>query len=478
MSYLKKDILLIFAVVICTVVISITIGAFMDYSLFEKNSILIQNYQKINQIVKSFSDSKTAFNLYNRSHILQYLDEYKRSSKTIDDLFAELAPDLNKDWDCRLYFRIVTQMLEYRNECVEKFISFKPIIGSHMEDREYLQILNDSIETNINMLSSHYIDYINQENLESMQGHEKYRKIINAFILLIVGTLSILSYRIIKKVIKTISRINFVARELTANNFDVEDIQLTRYHEMNVFIDTINKMKHAINNLIQEINQYAKQAIKAEQQRRLLVEAKMKGLQMQINPHFLFNTLSLVVRSIQRGEKENSILLIKSTSDILRSSMDVKSSLIPLDKEIELLKSYINIQQLHLKNRVSFILDIRKTYSDDVLHVPPLIIQPIVENCVFHGLKDVTEGGLIIISITEYCGFVEVIVTDNGVGMKQETIDEIFYEKDRQSIGLYNVLERLKLYYKEDDVLNIESEINKGTKVTMKLYKNGGGKNV
>lgn len=471
MRYLKKDLLLIFVILLCTVLTSFLIGTGLDYYLFQRNRELIQNYEKMNQIITAFTDSKTAFNLYNRYHDARYLEDYEVNARISGQLFDEMKTDLNQTWQCRLYYRIVTQMLEYRDECVAKFISFVPIYGSYIDDLGYIQIMNDHIETSINALMSCYIDYLNQVNYEHVQNHKSIRQLVNILVFLIVGVLIALCYAISHNIIKSIAQISHVAEELTENHFEVEDIQPVKYREMNIFISTINNMKRAINELIQEIKEYSKEKIEAEQQKRLLLEAKMKELQMQINPHFLFNTLSLIIRNIQRDEKENSIRLIKSTSEILRSSMDIKNLIITLDEEIQLLKSYINIQQIHFGNKIRFILDIRKTYSDVELQVPPLIIQPIVENCLFHGLKDVTEGGKVNIVITEYTRYIEVIVEDNGVGMDQQTIAAIMNGEYQRSIGLSNVLARLKLYYKEDDVLKISSELNKGTKVLMKLYK-------
>ena len=470
MRSLKKDILLIFGIFLCTVFFSFLLGTVLDYFLFQRNNELVKNYDKINQIVTAFTNSKTAFNLYNRYHDRHYLEEYEENTGITVRLFAEMEEELNQTWQCRLYYRIVMQMLEHRAECVEKFINFIPIAGSSIDDLGYIQIMNDYIETYINSLMSHYIDYLNHLNYEQTQNHQKIRQWINYFVFLIVSGLSFLCYAIYKNIIRSLGKINHVARELTANNFGVEDIPLVQYNEMNMFITTINNMKKAINQLIQEIKRYSEEKVEMEQQKRLLVEAKMKELQMQINPHFLFNTLSLIIRNIQRDEKENSILLVKSTSQLLRSSMEIQDLIISLDEEIGLLKSYINIQQIHFGNKVTFILDIRKTYSDEEIKVPPLIIQPIVENCLFHGLKDVTAGGIVNIVVTEYTRYVEVIVEDNGIGMDQKTIAAIM-SGEAKSIGLSNVLARLKLHYKEEDVLAITSEPKKGTRVTMKLYK-------
>ena len=204
-----------------------------------------------------------------------------------------------------------------------------------------------------------------------------------------------------------------------------------------------------------------------------LAEAKVRELQMQMNPHFLFNTLSLVVRSIQLGERDTSIQLVKAISRILRSSIEIKTMSIPLDAEIELLQSYLYIEKLHLKGRVTFCLDVRKSFLDKDVMIPPLTIQPLVENSIQHGLKDRISGGKVDILITEKLEYIEVVVADNGVGFPIIDEQKEFSQNvaiPKTSIGLNNVRERLKLFYKKEDVLQIE-RLNGVTKITLKLYK-------
>lgn len=468
---LKKDIAIICAAIVLIIVSGFLVDALLDFNLFKQNGELISNYEKMDEILVRYSDSKTDFRLYNRNREWEYMEGYLRGIQQMESMLEALEPEMQQDRDCRMYYRIVVQMIEYRGECVEKFISNEPIPESNGHELEYLNILHDRIGVQLNTLMSHYSSFINDKNQESVKRYEKMQGAINFAVFGMVILLLTAAYMIVHRILRTFSGINRAAQELASNNFAVADIEAINYQEVNIFIDTINNMKHAINLLIEETKEFAKREIENEHQRRLLAETKMEMLQMQINPHFLFNTLSLAIRSIQRDEKENSILLIKSTSEILRASMKTKNLKITLDEEIELLKSYIYIQQLHLQNRAEFLLDIRKSYSDEEVYVPPLVLQPIVENCVFHGMKDVVKGGKVRICITEYVDYMEAVIEDNGAGMAKEKIDELFRQKNAHRIGLSNVLERLRMFYKKEDVLGITSEPGKGTRVVVKFYK-------
>ncbi|NLW56439.1 MAG: hypothetical protein GX050_07485 [Firmicutes bacterium] len=213
MRTLKKDILLIFGILLGTVLLSFMIGTVFDYYLFQRNNELIKNYEKINQIVTAFTDSKTAFNLYNRYHDLYNLEEYEKKAEIIAQLFAEMEEELNQTWQCRMYYRIVMQMLEHRADCVEKFINYIPVSGSSIDDLSYIQIMNDYIETHINSLMSNYIDYLNQVNYAQMQNHQKARRWINFLVFLVVGGLTFLCYGIYKNIFRSIEKIRHVAEE-------------------------------------------------------------------------------------------------------------------------------------------------------------------------------------------------------------------------------------------------------------------------
>ena len=164
--------------------------------------------------------------------------------------------------------------------------------------------------------------------------------------------------------------------------------------------------------------------------------------------------------------------LVKAISKILRSSIEINTVSIPLDAEIELLQSYLYIQKLHLKGRVTFCLDVRKSFMDEDVMIPPLTIQPLVENSIQHGLKDRVNGGKVDILITEKPDYIEAVVADNGVGFPEDPSQPARRDTPipKTSIGLKNVEERLRLFYRKEDVLHIQR--TEGiTKITLKLYK-------
>ncbi len=427
---------------------------------------LLQDYRQLNELSIINNERKTSFKLYCKSREYADLEKYYADSSRLNGALSELSGKMRYDRQCKMMYRIVCQVVRYHQQLAQSYI--RPDGSYNPGDMSSLDEVELEIERCLNQLVSRYLEYLNIT-------FEEYGRRLNAANLLmnlavITGCLFALAVngRMNRDVLKSIGRLTCAAREITNKNFQAEDIEETAFEELNQVSETFDQMKHTICNMITELNE-------TYQMKERLAEAKIRELQMQMNPHFLFNTLSLVIRSIQLGDGETAVQLVKSISRILRSSIEIRTTAIPLDDEIELLQAYLYIQKLHLKGRVRFCLDVRKSFRDEVFMIPPLTIQPLVENSIQHGLKDRVSGGKVDIRITEKPDCMEVVVADNGVGFlsekeKGKDEDTKGMPVSRTSIGLNNVRERLEFYYGKKDVLKIE-RTDGITKIILKLYK-------
>ncbi|MDD3253531.1 MAG: histidine kinase [Lachnospiraceae bacterium] len=456
----------------------VAFNAFVTGNFIRNYTELLDEYRLVNDMAVSYNDSKTYFHLYMKQHETENKNQYEKASEKTISILDGLYEAMQRDRDCTMIYRIVHQMLEHRQDKILAYMD--PAIPTDQGGTAYIENLDLLIDGNMNLLNSYYLEYISGV-FSSYSGNLRTLTTVVNIALLVMGFFSFfINTAIYRDMLKSVEKLTVAAQEIKDQNFDTEDIADTPYVEMNFVIRTFNEMKHTIHDMIQEINKnfeirerLAEQVLENERQERRLAESKMKELQMQINPHFLFNTLSLVMRSIQLDDKEISIQLIKSISKILRSSIEIRSTSVPIDDEIELLESYLYIQRVHCKGRIAFQLDIRKSYMDDEIEVPPLIIQPLIENAIQHGLKNTVKDGKVSISIIEKASCIEVMVTDNGTGMPAEILDNLKQHVQTRSIGLYNVIERLRLRYHRDDVVTIDSGEG-GTKITLFLYKEMG----
>ncbi|MDR3561845.1 MAG: sensor histidine kinase [Negativicutes bacterium] len=210
---------------------------------------------------------------------------------------------------------------------------------------------------------------------------------------------------------------------------------------------------------------------KGERQTALLAQAEIKALQAQINPHFLFNALNTIVHYC-RKQPETARGLLIHLANYYRNNLSVSDNLISLDREIQHVNDYVKIEAARFEGKLQVVYAI----PDDCKPlVPPLIVQPIVENAVKHGLYPKSDGGIVTISAQVSGNKIVLVVEDNGVGMQQSQIQEVLKpDPGRQNIGLCNVDSRLKSLYGDEYGLTIESEANVGTRVMITLPREGG----
>lgn len=211
---------------------------------------------------------------------------------------------------------------------------------------------------------------------------------------------------------------------------------------------------------------------KIDYQRELLAKAELKALQSQINPHFLFNTMNTVI-SLTRTQPNKARKVLVHLCNYLRNNLQGTSEVVDLNKELETIKSYLEIEKARFGDKLEIIYNIPEEIK---CSLPPLLLQPIVENAVKHGIFEKLEGGYVKISAINKGKDVELIVEDNGVGMSEKTLSYLFSNKDNKnkdnkSIGLKNVNNRLKSKYGPGYGLNIESKLGQGTKVSMRIPK-------
>lgn len=263
------------------------------------------------------------------------------------------------------------------------------------------------------------------------------------------------SYTFTKPITKLLDGMHEVQQE----NFDVEILD-SRRDEFGLLFSTFNFMVRKIKQLICEVYQE-----KISQK-----NAEIKALQAQINPHFLYNTLdSINWMLIERGEMDISDVVI-SLGSILRYSISGKEGMVPLQDEMQYTDSYLCIQKNRMEERLNYQLDV----AEDTLHyiVPKLILQPIVENAVLHGIEPKLEGGTVRVQSFLKENFLVISVKDDGVGMPEEKLEKLRAgisgdDEQYDRIGMKNIQRRLELCFGAESHMEIESSMENGTEVIL-----------
>jgi two-component system, LytTR family, sensor kinase len=207
--------------------------------------------------------------------------------------------------------------------------------------------------------------------------------------------------------------------------------------------------------------------IKLEEQERLLLQARMEALQNQINPHFLFNTLNSV-SSLVRFDPDTARELIIKLATILRRLLNSSEAFVPLREEAEFIDNYLDIEVVRFGRDK---LQVVKELDPDSLEVmvPAMLLQPLVENSIKHGLSSKVEGGSIYLRSRLSTDALIIEVEDNGVGMGAAQLIEKPNGLGGTGIGMANVAERLKVLYGDTARMTIDSHGGKGTKVRLRL---------
>ncbi len=198
---------------------------------------------------------------------------------------------------------------------------------------------------------------------------------------------------------------------------------------------------------------------KLEEKERMLIQARMDSLISQINPHFLFNTLN-TVSSLIRVDPDTARKVLVKLSNILRRRLKTQTHFVPLRQELDFIYDYLDIEVVRFgrdKLRINQEID---PAALDVI-VPSMILQPLVENAIRHGVGPKIEGGTITLRASRHGGRVHIEVDDDGVGITEERLPEIF----ASGIGIMNVRERLKVLYGHDFSMKVDSEPGKGTMI-------------
>jgi len=198
----------------------------------------------------------------------------------------------------------------------------------------------------------------------------------------------------------------------------------------------------------------------------LLAQMEIKSLENQIKPHFLFNTLNLVARLIYLGKSQESLEVVYALSKLLRYAME-KKELVRLRDEVQYIKNYLFIQQNRYGEQLKFKLDI----SQNILSclIPTLALQPLVDNAIKHGLEP-KGGGFITIYGRCQGNNVVLKVIDDGIGFEEkDTMDHCKEKSTSMGTGIKNIKKRLHFYYGDNFTLNITSQPQSGTEVTIIL---------
>lgn len=231
----------------------------------------------------------------------------------------------------------------------------------------------------------------------------------------------------------------------------------------------IGRLGKTFNMMTRKIEQLMKQNMEEQRQKR---KAEMRALQAQINPHFLYNTLDSIIWMAESGKNNQKVVLMTSSlAKLFRQSIGNDDELVTIAKEVEYTKTYLTIQEIRYQDKLAFHIFM----EPDILsqQIVKLTLQPLVENAIYHGIKYAEHKGMLSIRGFREGDKIVLEVADNGMGMDETELEHIFEKREAgkktNGVGVYNIQNRLQLYYGKEYGLCYQSKKGEGTVVTIRI---------
>lgn len=284
------------------------------------------------------------------------------------------------------------------------------------------------------------------------------------YVLVAMGLMAValfFSRFVAKSITLPIQRLCDSMERVQEGDFSVSDIVVDSENE-------IGSLTKSFNVMTQRIHELMVQNIREQEAKR---KSELKALQSQINPHFLYNTLDSIIWMAEGKKNEEVVLMTASLARLLRQSISNEDELVSIGQEIEYARGYLTIQKMRYKDKLEFQIEVEPSILN--IRLIKLVLQPVIENAIYHGLKYKESRGFLQVKGFMKNGNVVLQVIDDGVGMDQETLDHI-YERHKvdyhsNGVGIYNVQKRLQLYYGNEYGIVYESKVGEGTTATITI---------
>lgn len=431
---------------------------------------------ELSQVFEKVQDNMYKYLKVKSSQTL--LDYYQNEAKYRNEL--EKLNEDNINDPVKLLERNIRKMSETYLDCTAETVAAKR--GRNVE--QYKRKYDDATKLYRYIQSS--IDELNnlmfQENSSTyavLRAVMRYLEISNSVIMIIiVAGGMLLLIQTTRNMFVPLSNMAETAQLVGQGNFHV------KMHDTDAQ-DELGTVTRAFNTMVENLDLYmarTKAGMEKEQQmmeRELLMEnhlkeAQLKYLQSQINPHFLFNSLNAGAQLAMMEDAEQTGIFVEKMADFFRYNVKKGQEDATLGEELEAVDNYIYILNVRFAGDIHFSKEVDESLEN--VRMPSMILQPVVENAVNHGIRDIEWEGKIHLTVTGDADYIRISVKDNGKGMTQEQIEGVLSgnrehrneEGDSTGIGMNNVISRLELYYEESGLMEINSEgEGKGTEAVI-----------
>ena len=456
------------------------VNVFMFYNINHITARLDETYisnVKLNTMTDVLSCVQSSMTEYLNTKNSDAMEDYYRFEEEFAVLIEELESETT-DNNLKLMERNIRYMSESYLELTGKTIEAKR--GRNVE--KYKRYYDEAsrlylyLEDYMSGLNNEKFR-MNTESYEMLSASLRFLELVSVTIFVVLGLFQVLLVVLVTgSITRPLLELSEVADQVSRGDFEVGVLPVRSRDEVGVVTSAFNKMIDSIRDYIAKLREsMEKEQYMNEKSLKMeahLKDAQLKYLQAQINPHFLFNTLNAGAQLAMMEGADRTYDYIQNMAAFFRYNIKKDNDVVTLADEIRLVDNYIYILNVRFSGEIHFSKDV----EEELLHikVPSMLLQPIVENSVNYGIRDIDWEGRIELSVYRQEDRVVICISDNGAGMEPERIAEVMEgrisdscsESDSNGVGLNNVMERLHLFFEGKDKFEIASEgKGKGTKV-------------
>lgn len=451
-------------------------------SMSSEIDTVYQGNLRLNELSDALTAVQDSMTDYLNSKTSDSLEEFYRNEQAYSQMVQEMSDEVTGAAFQRME-RSIRHMSEEYLEFVGQTIEAKR--GRNVEKYrvryENATQMYEYINTYIYSLNNEQFRS-NSENYSRLSGAFRSFEMMSVIALTIVIVLSVcMVVKLTGDIISPLKNLAVTADEVAGGNFDTDLLQVQSEDEIGVVTRAFNQMIVSIRQYLERLRQ-SMEIQRSLMEKELLMEAHLKDaqlkyLQAQINPHFLFNTLNAGAQLAMMEGADRTYDYVQNVAEFFRYNVKKSNDIVTIRKELELVDHYIYILNVRFSGDIHY----QKNISEELLEciMPSMILQPIVENCVNHGIREMNGEGRIWLKVfRDGEDTVGISIRDNGIGMDQDTIEKILsgdYHAEQQTSGsngiaMGNVITRLRLFTQNESVMKIQSDgKDQGTEVILYL---------
>lgn len=451
-------------------------------SMSSEIDTVYQGNLRLNELSDALTAVQDSMTDYLNSKTSDSLEDFYRNEQAYSQMVQEMSDEVTGAAFQRME-RSIRHMSEEYLELVGQTIEAKR--GRNVEKYrvryENATQMYEYINTYIYSLNNEQFRS-NSENYSRLSGAFRSFEMMSVIALTIVIVLSIcMVVKLTGDIISPLKNLAVTANEVAGGNFDTDLLQVQSEDEIGVVTGTFNQMIVSIRQYLERLRQ-SMEIQSSLMEKELLMEAHLKDaqlkyLQAQINPHFLFNTLNAGAQLAMMEGADRTYDYVQNVAEFFRYNVKKSNDIVTIREELELVDHYIYILNVRFSGDIHY----QKDISEELLEcsMPSMILQPIVENCVNHGIREMNGEGRIWLKVFRDGGdTVGISIRDNGIGMDQDTIEKILsgnYHAEQQTSGsngiaMGNVIARLRIFTQNESVMKIQSDgKDQGTEVILYL---------